>query len=149
MRHIYRYSRQINVRNQDNWETPSVSGVEEIWCDGQKQVNYLNDQEVYQILHDLETPFYRLTDGMTDLSNFDIDPWSQWIETDTIPTRIRHLNPNEVVISDLQDSNRKPWQTKVSKIGKLAQQKISKLARKVQRIPDALSAAWQTLNRPE
>lgn len=141
MSHTYRYYRQINFRHQDSWDQPQVSGVEEIYVDGKKRVRYLDDYEVYSVLQDPDSSIYFLTDNA-----------NQWddSESDFIFGGMRYLNPNEVMIRDFDKSRAQQanWKNKLSKISDFVGQKANKLTQMAKHLPDALKAAWETLNRP-
>ncbi len=147
MSHIYQYYRQIKISNHDGRRQPQVSGIEEIWSNDKKQVHYLNENEVYSVLQELTFPFNFLAEGLTP---FSAEISSDWMERDFSSTQPRYLNPNQVIIRDLNSPSRKTatLTNQLSRMGKFVQEKLHQFNQRVKRLPDALRAAWETLNRP-
>ncbi|MEA5509020.1 hypothetical protein VB715_04515 [Crocosphaera sp. UHCC 0190] len=149
MSHIYRHYHQIKIVNHDNNNHPKISGVEEIWCDGKKQVHYLSDQEVYAKLQDPDFPFYLLTDAGTGFEYFYPHQLTDWLETEDLPHRTRYINPNEVIIEvpsyPLKKSSN--WRKKFLSLRQSIKQGVNKIKNMAQRLPNALKVAWQELKR--
>lgn len=150
MAHIYKYYRQINIDQGINQDKPQMSGFEEFYCDGKREVYNLNEQEILaklkkshsllDFLLDSELP--RLGDWQT---KYDFPPQLRsWLESNPDD----YIHPQEFVVEVAAEPQEKSsWSQKIASSGQVLQQGWRKLQKMFQRLPSALRVAWQELNR--
>jgi hypothetical protein len=137
MTELFRHYYQVKITNQGNSQKPQVEGVEEVYCNGKKQVRHFND------LESLRSNEFEESWG--ELPSFFIDEVRDYLNFNQ-PRSYRYLNPEEVIIEtdNHKKATRIGWGQQLS--GFLS--KISQKAKKwVKNLPLALKVAWQELNQ--
>lgn len=130
MRNFYRHYRQIQI-SQRGREKPEVSGYEEVWHNGQRQVRYWSDDDE-KISLPIET---------SEISDF----WnSSGIENDLLFPVTQHLKPIEVEVEE-PVTRKLILREQLSKVKQFGTNSWNKVKRVFRRLPLALKAAWREL----
>ncbi len=129
MSNFYRHYRQILV-SQKGRGKPEVSGYEEVWRNGQKQVRYWDEDELMSL------PF----DG-SEIFDF----WnSSGIEDDRLLSGIHHLKPIKVQVEE-PVTRKFILGEEFSKLKQFSTNNWNKVKRIFRRLPLAFKAAWREL----
>lgn len=151
MRQIFHHYRQISIINPKNSTQPQISGREEIWCNGQRQVYYWNDPDLL-----MRSP---MEDGY--LSNILDNPWTGFdhvfsdepldeIKTYRNQRSPRYINPDDVIIEPHHKPNNQfPGYQPIAKLGTAISRGVKKIKNMAQKLPSALKIAWHELNRSD
>ena len=136
MSHSYHHYRQVKVIRNSRHSSPEIDGFEEIVCDGKRQVYYLNNQTGNSRWYNSDFLFSPLINQEHD-----------WLGTGEFSHHIRYLDPQDVVISNLTDTQTKVRhkKRKLSQIKTSIQQWITNVKKMTKRLPLALKAAWREL----
>ncbi len=136
MSHSYHHYRQVKIIRNGQHSSPEIDGFEEIVCDGKRKVYYLNNQTDTSRWDDSDFLFSPL-----------INQGNDWLETEEFSNHIRYLDTQNVLISNLTDTQTKVRhkERKLSQIKTSIQQWIKSIKKMTQRLPLALKAAWREL----
>ena len=151
MRQVFRHYRQISIINPRNSTKPQISGREEIWCDGHRQIRYWNDpdylmlssRENYPLFDFLNSPWIGFDSVFID------EPWDG-LESDDQRRSYRYINPDEVIIDpDSKPSKKSSGNQVIVKFRQGLGKGIQKVKKMAQKLPSVLKSAWQELNRTD
>jgi hypothetical protein len=146
MSQVFRHYRQVKVVSQGNSRKPQVQGVEEIYCNGERQVRYWGDPETVSPL-DGDWSLFELTHpAWRELPLFPVEASIDWINPEPSDRHLRYINPNEVVIKS-KPTRRLASGELLKKIRQVFVRGTQKIRKVVRNVPSALRLAWQELNR--
>ncbi len=149
MRQLLSYHCQISMIKSKHSPQPKISGWEEIWCNGQRQIHHWNNQD--------SVMFSEIADNYS--SDFLDNPWIGFdhlcpdepvdsIETNYNKSSLRYINPNDVIIEPHHNASHQFLISKsITKVGKTISHGIEKLTKMAQKLPSVLTMAWRELNR--
>ena len=144
---IFRHYRQVKIVSRGDSLSPQIRGMEEVYCNGQRQVRYWGDRPSLE------------TEEFADLSLFDlVNQWERelplfpvgesldWLSSSYPHRYPRKINPDEVVIEPNQ--RRKVLGGKLlQKLQQVSTQGTRKIHKMFRNLPSALKLAWQELNQ--
>ncbi|WP_198648697.1 hypothetical protein [Cyanothece sp. BG0011] len=138
MSHSYRHYRQVQIINNTQDSSPQIDGFEEIVCDGKRQVYYWNKP----------TDRPRWDDSDFILSSL-LDADSNGLDSERFSSRVRYLNPHEVVIRDLTypQTKIKQQNSKFSQLKKSIQKRVNNFKKNSKAFTFSLQSGLERVNQ--
>ncbi|ACK66056.1 hypothetical protein PCC8801_2021 [Rippkaea orientalis PCC 8801] len=150
MRQVFCHYRQISIIDPRNADQPQITGREEIWCNGNREVRYWNDPDYLMLSLRKDFLFDLVNHPWMRLDSIFFDESWPAIESNDRKHSPRYINPDEVIIQATnQSSHPLSWRQKIADLPTTFSQGIKKVKTMAKKLPCVLKSAWQELNQTD